>query len=36
MKLVPKVKEVKLRNSSPLRKAVVVSEKEVSEFDPSL
>jgi hypothetical protein len=37
MKLVPKVKEVNIRNSSPLRKTnVVVAEKEITHFDASI
>ena len=37
MKLVPKVKEVRVRESSPLRKANnVVNVKEVAEFDASM
>jgi hypothetical protein len=37
MKLLPKVKGVQVRNSSPLRKANnVVPVKEVAEFDASI
>jgi hypothetical protein len=36
MKLVPKVKEVNIRNSSPLRKTNVVAEKEITHFDASI
>jgi hypothetical protein len=36
MKLVPKVKEVNIRNSSPLRKTNVVVEKEITHFDASI